>query len=129
VSNLSKTTRSELPSSSNRSVSLTLRRVFVGEQGIRAGWSVLLFAAIFWILNTVVTGTPDSGLIIQNHLLASHPSGNPLWSGGTVGPEGSILLLPLVILMAAGMWLWWGGKRKGSMRPEPFGAKRQAGLP
>src|SRR5260370_4418861 len=30
-----------------------LRRVFVGERGIRAGWSVLIFAAIFWILQTV----------------------------------------------------------------------------
>jgi hypothetical protein len=31
---------------------VTLRRVFTGEQGIRAGWSVLIFAAIFLILLT-----------------------------------------------------------------------------
>jgi hypothetical protein len=34
--------------------SAVLRRVFVGEQGIRAGWSVLLFAGIIWGLQTVV---------------------------------------------------------------------------
>src|SRR5260370_4837880 len=30
----------------------TLRLVFFGEQGMRAGWSVLLFVAIFQILET-----------------------------------------------------------------------------
>lgn len=59
-------------------------------------------------------GTPDSGLKIQNHLLISHPSGNPTWSGGTVGPEGSLLILPMLMLTAFGMWLWWGVLRKPS---------------
>jgi len=54
-------------------------------------------------------GTADSGLVIKNHLLASHAAGNPLWSGGSVGPEGSLLILPLVTMMALGMWLG-GGK-------------------
>jgi hypothetical protein len=31
-----------------------LRRLFAGKNGIRAGWSVLLFAAIFWILNSAL---------------------------------------------------------------------------
>jgi uncharacterized protein len=53
MSNLSKTT-TPYPTGSYRPFTLTLRRVFVGEQGIRAGWSVLIFAAIFWILQTVV---------------------------------------------------------------------------
>jgi len=57
-------------------------------------------------------GTPDSGLKIQDHLLISHPSGNPAWSGGTVGPEGSLLILPMLILTAFLMWLWWGVLRK-----------------
>lgn len=57
-------------------------------------------------------GTPDSGLVMKEHLLASHPAGNPLWSGGTVGPEGSLLILPLLLLLAAGMRLWWGGRKR-----------------
>lgn len=59
-------------------------------------------------------GTPDSGLKIQNHLLLSHPLGNPVWSGGTVGPEGSLLILPMLVLAALAMWLWWGVLRKPS---------------
>ncbi len=53
-------------------------------------------------------GTPDSGLVMQGHLLAEHPAGAPLWSGGTTGPEGSLFLFPLLILMAICMWGWWG---------------------
>jgi hypothetical protein len=45
MSNLSKTTMPD-PTRPYRPFTLTLRRVFVGEQGIRAGWSVLIFAAI-----------------------------------------------------------------------------------
>ena len=32
-----------------------IRRIFIGEHGIRAGWSVLLFLAIFLALEKVVT--------------------------------------------------------------------------
>ena len=59
-------------------------------------------------------GTPDSGLKIENHLLISHPAGNPTWSGGTVGPEGSLLIVPMLLLTALVMWLWWGVLRKPS---------------
>jgi len=45
-------------------------------------------------------GTANSGLMMEGHLLASHPSGNPLWSGGTAGPEASAFLLPLFALAA-----------------------------
>ena len=31
------------------------------------------------------------------------PAGNPLWSGGTDGPEGSLLVIPIVLLILA--WL------------------------
>jgi membrane protease YdiL (CAAX protease family) len=55
-------------------------------------------------------GTPDSGLVTRGHLLSSHAAGNPLWSGGTAGPEGSLLVVPLVMLVGAGMWFWWGAR-------------------
>lgn len=74
-------------------------------------WAVGFHAGWDWA-QSYLFGTPDSGLVMKNHLLLSHSSGNPLWSGGATGPEGSILFLPLVFLMATGMWIWWG-RRKG----------------
>jgi uncharacterized protein len=44
-------------------------------------------------------GTPDSGQHVCGYLLQSHPLGNPLVSGGSAGPEGSVLGLPVLLLM------------------------------
>jgi membrane protease YdiL (CAAX protease family) len=74
-------------------------------------WAVGFHAGWDWG-QSYFYGTPDSGLVVKGHLLASHPTGNPLWSGGTTGPEGSLAIVPLVILVGTGMWLWWGVKRK-----------------
>src|SRR5262250_1932599 len=70
--------------------------------GFHAGWD--------WD-QSYFYGTPNSGLVMKGHRLAEHPRGNPLWSGGTAGPEASLLLLPLLILMAICMWVWWGKKK------------------
>jgi len=70
-------------------------------------WAVGFHAGWDWT-QSYLYGTPNSGLLMQGHLVAEHSVGNPLWSGGTVGPEGSLLLLPLLILMAICMWMWWG---------------------
>jgi len=74
-------------------------------------WAVGFHAGWDWG-QSYFYGTPDSGLVIKGHLLASHPVGNPLWSGGTVGPEGSLLIVPLVTMVGIGMWLWWGVRKK-----------------
>jgi membrane protease YdiL (CAAX protease family) len=73
-------------------------------------WAVGFHAGWDWS-QSFFYGTPDSGLLVTGHLFASHASGSSLWSGGTTGPEGSLLFLPLVILVGAGMWLWWGKRR------------------
>jgi uncharacterized protein len=39
-------------------------------------------------------GTPQSGHVMQGHLFSTHPLGAPLMSGGSVGPEGSLLWAP-----------------------------------
>ncbi len=65
--------------------------------GFHAGWD--------WG-QSYLYGVPDSGLLTKGHLLASHPVGNPLWSGGATGPEGSLLMLPLLAAMATGMCIW-----------------------
>lgn len=47
-------------------------------------------------------GVPDSGGLMQGRLFATHAVGKPLLSGGTVGPEGSMICIP-VILLAIGV--------------------------
>jgi membrane protease YdiL (CAAX protease family) len=75
-------------------------------------WAVGFHAGWDWA-ESYFYGTPDSGMLIQGHFLKTHPVGDPLWSGGVTGPEGSLFSLLLPVLMAVGMWLWWG-KRKSS---------------
>jgi membrane protease YdiL (CAAX protease family) len=43
-------------------------------------------------------GTPDSGLLVEGHLLTSHAVGDVRMSGGSVGPEGSLLAQPTLLL-------------------------------
>ncbi len=41
-------------------------------------------------------GVADSGLMAQHHLLATHPVGKPILSGGATGPEGSIFIIAVL---------------------------------
>ena len=43
-------------------------------------------------------GVADSGTMVQHHLLATHPVGKPILSGGATGPEGSIFILAILAL-------------------------------
>jgi hypothetical protein len=76
-------------------------------------WAVGFHAGWDWG-QSYLYGTPDSGLLAEGHLLSSHPSGNSLWSGGATGPEGSLVILPLLVTMAVGMRIWWGREKKSS---------------
>jgi len=51
-------------------------------------------------------GVPDSGGLMQGRLFATHTAGNPLFSGGTVGPEGSVLCIPVFLLAVAGLFFF-----------------------
>ena len=95
----------------------TLGIVEVGIAGLVFCLSLWYTKSLWWVVGfhagwdwgqSYFYGTPDSGFVIKGPLLTSHPSGNSLWNGGTVGPEGSPLMLPLVILVAIGMWARWG---------------------
>ena len=67
-----------------------------------AWWAIGCHAAWDWA-ETYFYGTADSGLVAKGHLLTTSPAGNPFWSGGTDGPEGSILVLLISLLIL--VWL------------------------
>ena len=60
-------------------------------------WAIGMHAAWDWG-QSFLFGVADSGLMVQHHLLATHPAGKPLFSGGTTGPEGSIYILGVLAL-------------------------------
>ena len=62
-------------------------------------WAVGFHASWDWA-ESFVFGVADSGLMIEHHLLATHPLGNPLMSGGATGPEGSLFALPILAITA-----------------------------
>lgn len=70
-------------------------------------WAVGFHAAWDWG-ESYFYGTSDSGLIARGHLFGEHPLGGILWSGGATGPEGSLFGVPLMLIAALLMWLWWG---------------------
>lgn len=62
-------------------------------------WAIGVHTAWDWA-QTCLYGTPDSGLRAVGHLLTTHPAG-PAWlSGGSTGPEGSVLVLPTLAFAA-----------------------------
>ena len=67
-------------------------------------WALGFHAAWDWA-QSFVYGVADSGTMIRFHLLASHPQGKPLLSGGLTGPEGSLLILPTTALIALAILL------------------------
>ena len=75
-----------------------------------AWWAIGCHAAWDWA-ETYFYGTADSGFVAPGHLFATSPAGNPLWSGGTDGPEGSLLIIPIVLLILA--WLLIFYRRPG----------------
>jgi membrane protease YdiL (CAAX protease family) len=77
-------------------------------------WAIGFHASWDWA-QSYLYGTPDSGMVARGHLLAEHPVGPLLWSGGPTGPEGSLYIVPLLLIMALVMWLWW--RRRGVVTP------------
>jgi hypothetical protein len=63
-----------------------------------AWWAIGCHAAWDWA-ETYFYGAADSGNVAEGHYLTSTPAGPTLWSGGTDGPEGSLLVIPVVLLI------------------------------
>jgi hypothetical protein len=67
-------------------------------------WAIGFHAAWDWA-QSFLYGVADSGAMFQGHLLSTHPIGRPILSGGTTGPEGSLIVLPVVGLALAAVVL------------------------
>lgn len=63
-----------------------------------AWWAIGCHMAWDWT-ETFFYGTADSGIPAHGHLLTTTAHGDALWSGGSDGPEGSLLILPAVLLL------------------------------
>ena len=81
--------------------------VSVGLAGAIFAFSLYRTGSLWWAIGFHTTwdwaqsylyGVHDSGTVVQGHLLASHPLGAPMLSGGADGPEGSIFLIPVFLL-------------------------------
>jgi hypothetical protein len=72
-------------------------------------WAIGFHASWNWS-QSYLWGTANSGKVVQGHLFSVHPQGNILLSGGATGPEGSVMVIPLLLIIAILMWIVW--KRK-----------------
>lgn len=86
--------------------------------------SIWYTGSLWWAIGFHVTwdwgesffwGTSDSGMLAQGRLFQEHPLGNLLMSGGLTGPEGSVLIFPLLLVVALLMFLWWRRKSRAQL--------------
>lgn len=74
-------------------------------------WAVGFHATWDWG-QSYFYGTADSGMLAKGTLLQGHPQGPVFWSGGTTGPEGSVLVVAALVLIAGSMVAWWGWRTR-----------------
>ena len=75
-----------------------------------AWWAIGCHAAWDWA-ETFFFGTADSGNVATGHFLTTSPTGQALWSGGADGPEGSILILPVILLLLVALLVIYGRRK------------------
>jgi membrane protease YdiL (CAAX protease family) len=78
-----------------------------------AWWAIGCHAAWDWA-ETFFYGAANSGLPAEGHFLSTAFAGNPLLSGGSDGPEGSLLALGAIVLLLALLLVLHGGKRSAA---------------
>jgi uncharacterized protein len=74
-------------------------------------WAIGMHTGMNWA-EAYLYGVIDSGSVSQGRLLASHPVGAPIWSGGATGPEGSVYAVIVLLVVAGGLWLMCGRNRE-----------------
>ncbi|HWE84285.1 MAG TPA: CPBP family intramembrane glutamic endopeptidase [Terracidiphilus sp.] len=70
-------------------------------------WAIGCHAAWDWA-ESYFYGTPDSGLLAKGHLLTTTYSGPAIWSGGSDGPEGSLLTIPVMMVILLVLLVQYG---------------------
>ncbi len=74
---------------------------------LRAGgsiWPCVGFHMTWDWAQSYLYGVPDSAMVMQGHLLATHAAGDPAFSGGSAGPEGSVLALLVMVVAVSAAW-------------------------
>ena len=79
-----------------------------------AWWAIGCHASWDWA-ETYFYGTADSGLVAQGHYMTTSPTGSALWSGGTNGPEGSLLVLPVILLLLLAVLALYGRRKTSEL--------------
>jgi uncharacterized protein len=62
-------------------------------------WAIGFHTSWDWA-QSFLYGVADSGTMVPHHLLATHPVGKPILSGGATGPEGSIFIVGVLALVS-----------------------------
>jgi membrane protease YdiL (CAAX protease family) len=83
-------------------------------------WFAVGFHAAWDWSQSFFYGTPDSGIPAKGHLLHSSIAGPDWLTGGTVGPEGSVLVAPLLVLLFV---LFYFAFPKRAQYPDPDAIK------
>jgi membrane protease YdiL (CAAX protease family) len=65
-------------------------------------------------------GVPDSGGLMQGRLFATHALGSRIYSGGTAGPEGSILCIPVLLCVIAALLFVTPASQQPPLEPVEF---------
>jgi uncharacterized protein len=78
-----------------------------------AWWAIGCHAAWDWA-ETYFYGAIDSGNVATGHYLTVNPAGNVLWSGGSDGPEGSLLVVGIIVLMVIALVAIYGRRKPAS---------------
>ena len=79
-----------------------------------AWWAIGCHAAWDWA-ETYFYGTADSGMVAKGHYLTTSPAGNALWSGGADGPEGSVLVLGIILLLLVALIAIHGRRKPAAL--------------
>jgi hypothetical protein len=89
--------------------------------------SVRLTGSAWWAIGCHATwdwgesyfyGTQDSGMVAQGHLLTTSQAGSTLWNGGADGPEGSLLTIPVIVILLLILLVQYGRKKSAAV-PAP----------
>ncbi len=87
-------------------------------------WAIGFHASWDWG-QSFFYGVADSGTMLQRHWLKAHPAGRPILSGGTTGPEGSIYILAVFVLIAAIIAITLPRTESGYLRSRRIGIQEQ----